>query len=82
MRRRRECNRPRATRAPRAARRRERGKERVIISSIVLVIFMRIESRRLGMTRRWVPIAGLLLVGVSLALPLFLYLCETHLETA
>jgi hypothetical protein len=54
----------------------------VIISSIVLVIFMRIESRRLGMTRRWVPIAGLLLVGVSLALPLFLYLCETHLETA
>src|SRR5712691_10977417 len=33
----------------------------VIISSIVLVIFMRTESRRLGMTRRWVPIAGLLL---------------------
>jgi hypothetical protein len=54
----------------------------VIVSSIALVIFMRTESRRLGITRRWVPIVGLLLVGVSLALPLFLYMRETHLEKA
>jgi uncharacterized protein DUF2834 len=48
----------------------------VIISSLVLWTLVLLEGRRLGMTRLWLPIAGNLLVGVSLGLPLFLYLRE------
>ena len=54
----------------------------VLVSAVVLIVFMRIESRRRSIPRRWLPVVGLLLVGVSLALPLFLYLreLETHSE--
>jgi hypothetical protein len=52
----------------------------VLISSAVLLVFMRVEGRSLRMRFRWLPIAGLCLVGVSLALPLFLYLRERALE--
>src|SRR5215471_8991173 len=52
----------------------------VLISSLVLVVFMRAESARSGVRRRWLPIVALLTVGVSLALPLFLYLRELALE--
>lgn len=48
----------------------------VIISSVVLWVFVFFEGRRLGMRRLWVPIVGNLLAGVSLGLPLFLYLRE------
>ena len=48
----------------------------VLVSSIVLVGFIRTEGRRLGMRRLWLPILGLLTVGVSCGLPLFLYLRE------
>src|SRR4029077_5231410 len=46
----------------------------VLASSVVLVACMRREGRLLRMRLRWVPIVALCLVGVSLALPLFLYL--------
>lgn len=53
----------------------------VIVSSLVLWAFVLLEGRRLAMARLWVPIAGNLLVGVSLGLPLFLYLRELRRET-
>jgi hypothetical protein len=48
----------------------------VIVSAVVLVVFMRVEGSRLGIRRRWLPVLALLLVGVSLALPMFLYMRE------
>lgn len=48
----------------------------VLVSSVVLLVFMRIEGRRLRVRFRWLPIVGLCAVGVSLAFPLFLYLRE------
>jgi hypothetical protein len=52
----------------------------VFVSSLVLVIFMRAESARLKLRARWLPVLAVLTVGVSLALPLFLYLRELMLE--
>jgi hypothetical protein len=51
----------------------------VIVSSVVLWVFVLVDGRRLGMTRLWAPIVANLLVGVSLGLPLFLYLRERML---
>jgi Terpene cyclase DEP1 len=52
----------------------------VVVSAVVLLAFSRIESARLKIPRRWVVIVALLTVGVSLGLPLFLYLRERQLE--
>jgi hypothetical protein len=52
----------------------------VLVSAAVLVVFMRTESLRLRIPGRWLPVLALLLVGVSLALPLFLYMRERKLE--
>lgn len=46
----------------------------VIVSASVLVLFVYIEGRRLGMQKLWVPVLGTFLVGVSFGLPLFLYM--------
>jgi hypothetical protein len=50
----------------------------VIVSSLVLWAFVLHEGRRLGLARLWAPIAANLLVGVSLGLPLFLYMREVR----
>ena|SRR5215471_524994 len=52
----------------------------VLVSSLVLVVFMRTEGTRLRIPGRWWSVLALLTVGVSLALPLFLYLRELALE--
>ena len=52
----------------------------VLVSAAVLVVFMRSESSRLRIAGRWLPILALLLVGVSLAFPMFLYLRERSIE--
>ena len=52
----------------------------VLVSSVVLLVFMRIEGRQLKLRLRWLPIVGLFAVGVSLAFPLFLYLRERAME--
>ena len=52
----------------------------VIVSAVALLVFTRIESTRLGIRRRWLVLIAVLTVGVSLALPLFLYLRELELE--
>jgi Terpene cyclase DEP1 len=54
----------------------------VIISAIVLISFVRIEGTRLGVRLLWLPILGTFLVGVSLGLPLFLYLRQLQLDRA
>ena len=51
----------------------------VIVSSVVLWALVFIEGRRAGMKHLWAPIAANLAVGVSLGLPLFLYLREQQL---
>ena len=48
----------------------------VIVSSLVLWLFVFSEGRRRGMKRLWVYVVCNLAVGVSLALPLFLFFRE------
>ena len=48
----------------------------VIVSSLVLWVFVLSEGRKLGMKHLWLPVAANLTVGVSLGLPLFLYMRE------
>ena len=52
----------------------------VIVSAIVLISFIQAEGKRLGMRLLWVPTIAVLLVGVSLGLPLFLYLRQHELD--
>lgn len=54
----------------------------VIVSSVVLWVMVSVEGRRAGLGHRWVPIVANLAVGVSLALPLFLYMREARRELA
>jgi hypothetical protein len=51
----------------------------VIVSSVALWVMVAIEGRRARVPHRWAPIAANLAVGVSLGLPLFLYLRERAL---
>jgi len=51
----------------------------VIVSSVVLWVFVFVEGRRAGVQHLWAPIAANLSVGVSLGLPLFLYMREARL---
>jgi hypothetical protein len=51
----------------------------VTVSAIVLILFMSVEGRRLGIRRYRLALLGLA-VGVSLALPWFLYLRQCHLD--
>ena len=53
----------------------------VLVSAVVLIFFLRREGQLLGVRHLWLPIAGTLTVGVSLGLPLFLYLREGALES-
>ncbi len=48
----------------------------VVVSAVTLLVFTRIESARLGIRHRWLVLVAVLTVGVSLGLPLFLYLRE------
>lgn len=52
----------------------------VVVSAVALLVFTRIESTRLGIRRRWLVLIAVLTVGVSLGLPLFLYLREGEIE--
>jgi len=48
----------------------------VIVSSLALWAFVAIDGRRSGVRHLWAPVVANLAVGVSLGLPLFLYLRE------
>jgi Protein of unknown function DUF2834 len=52
----------------------------VLVSAVVLIFFIRREGKRLSVRYVWLPIVGVCVVGVSLGLPLFLYLRERALE--
>jgi len=51
----------------------------VLVSAVAVMVFVRGEGSRLTGATRWLPLVALLGVGVSLALPLFLYLRERQL---
>jgi len=48
--------------------------------AIVLLSFIQSEGRRLRMRFLWLPMLGTVFVGVSLGLPLFLYLRQLELD--
>lgn len=50
----------------------------VIASAVTLLVFLRVEGSRQRIERRWLPAVALVTVGVSLALPLFLYMREVQ----
>src|SRR5260370_34529103 len=52
----------------------------VVVSAVVLLVFARSEGSKLGVPGRWLPLIAVLTVGVSLGLPLFLYMRERNLE--
>ena len=52
----------------------------VVISALVLTLFIVYESRRLQVNRAWLAILATFCVGVSLGLPLFLYLRQGKLD--
>jgi cation transport ATPase len=52
----------------------------VLVCAAVLISFIRSEGGRLKVRHLWLPVVGVLTVGVSLGLPLFLYLRERALE--
>lgn len=48
----------------------------VAVSAVVLFVFVFAERAALGIRHVWLPVLATLVVGVSLGLPLFLYLRE------
>jgi uncharacterized membrane protein YidH (DUF202 family) len=52
----------------------------IIVSSLVLWLFVFSEGRRRGMSKLWLYVVCNLVVGVSLALPLFLFARERKLK--
>ncbi|OYX31282.1 MAG: hypothetical protein B7Y99_10445 [Caulobacterales bacterium 32-69-10] len=48
----------------------------VIVSAVVVLAFIAVENRRAPVRHSWVAVVGLLTVGVSFGLPLFLALRE------
>jgi hypothetical protein len=53
----------------------------LLVSVIVFWFFMFTEARKLQMKNSWVYLLATLLVGLSFALPLFLYFRERKLQT-
>jgi Terpene cyclase DEP1 len=53
----------------------------LLLSCVVFVRFLRQEAVRYSIGSWWIYLIALLTVGLSFALPLFLYVRESHLET-
>lgn len=51
----------------------------LIVSAVVVLLFVVVEGRRLGVRRLWAPFVAMFTVGVSLALPLFLLLRQLRI---
>jgi len=52
----------------------------VIVSAVVVMLFVVVEGRRIGVRHLWAPFVAMMVVGVSLALPLFLLLRQIRME--
>jgi hypothetical protein len=53
----------------------------LLISCVIFMIFLRREAKRQAMRYEWVYWTALITVGLSFALPLFLWAREGHLES-
>jgi hypothetical protein len=53
----------------------------LVISCLVFLVFWQRESNRLGIRHRWIYFIALATVGLSFALPLFLWARETYVES-
>ncbi|MDX1686335.1 MAG: DUF2834 domain-containing protein [Saprospiraceae bacterium] len=53
----------------------------VVLTFFTLIAFVLTEGMRLGMKNRWIYIVMGIFIGVSLALPAFLYARESRLES-
>jgi hypothetical protein len=51
----------------------------VIIATVVFWVFVAFEAPRLGLRHAWAPVAASLTIGLSSALPLFLFMRERRL---
>lgn len=51
----------------------------LLLSCVVFMVFAGREASRYSMKRTWLPTIALFIVGLSCALPLFLYLREPYL---
>ena len=54
----------------------------LIVSSFVFIVYLGQEGARPSMKHKWIYLVALLTVGLSFALPLFLFVRETHIEPA
>jgi predicted membrane-bound spermidine synthase len=52
----------------------------VVVSALVLFLFIATEGRRSALSLLWLPAIATLLVGVSLGLPLFLFLRQRKFD--
>lgn len=52
----------------------------VLVSALVLLVFIVWEGKRLRMKMLWIPAAATCLIGVSCALPLFLFMREPGIK--
>ncbi|MDE0076693.1 MAG: DUF2834 domain-containing protein [Caldilineaceae bacterium] len=52
----------------------------VVVSAVVLFVIVFTDGVEKRVARLWLPVVGTLVVGVSLGLPLFLYLVEVSEE--
>ncbi|MCU7935282.1 MAG: DUF2834 domain-containing protein [Candidatus Thiodiazotropha sp. (ex Dulcina madagascariensis)] len=53
----------------------------VIVSAVVLFVFIFSEGKRLKVNNLWLPVVATLSIGVSLGLPLFLYMRQRIIES-
>jgi len=54
----------------------------LLVSTVVFLAYVRDEARRCRMGRWWLYVAATLLVGLSFAFPIFLYMRERSLEAS
>jgi hypothetical protein len=52
----------------------------LLLSGIVFIVFLHQDARRYSMKHQWIYLVALFMVGVSFALPMFLWARESHLE--
>ena len=52
----------------------------VLVSAVVVIGFILVEGIRQKMNNLWLPVVGIVVIGVSFGLPLFLLMREIHIE--
>jgi len=52
-----------------------------LITGLVVILFILVEGKKMKMKNLWIPILAIFAVGMSLGLPLFLYMREKAKES-